>query len=92
MVTVDAKGRVVLPQEIRERLGITPGTEVEVRSEDGRAVVEPEEDPDGIVADLDRLVEEATRSRAAPERELIDADARRHVEAIRRQRERADRE
>ena len=42
MVTVDSKGRIVLPKEVRKRLGIDPGTEVEVHEEDGRAVVEPE--------------------------------------------------
>ena len=43
MTTVDSKGRIVLPKEIRERLGITPGTEVEVHEEKGKAVVEPED-------------------------------------------------
>lgn len=55
MVTVDSKGRVVLPKEVRNRLGIAPGTEVEIREENGKAVVEPEDDPGRIVDDLERL-------------------------------------
>lgn len=35
MTKVDSKGRIVLPQEVREQLGITPGTEVDVRKEGG---------------------------------------------------------
>lgn len=37
MVTVDSKGRIVLPREVRDRLGIRPGSEVAVTAEDGRA-------------------------------------------------------
>ncbi|MYL18100.1 AbrB/MazE/SpoVT family DNA-binding domain-containing protein [Halorubrum terrestre] len=29
MTKVDSKGLIVLPQEVRDRLGITPGTEVQ---------------------------------------------------------------
>jgi AbrB family looped-hinge helix DNA binding protein len=33
VLTVSAKGQVVIPQAIRNELGITPGSEVEVRRE-----------------------------------------------------------
>jgi len=42
MATVDSKRRIVLTQEVRERVDITPGTEVEIHEEDRKAVVEPE--------------------------------------------------
>lgn len=84
MVTVDGKGRVVLPQDVRERLGITPGTEVEVRADDGRAVVEPEEDPERIIEDIDRLVARASSNRTRPTGSQLDAASQRHVESIRR--------
>jgi AbrB family looped-hinge helix DNA binding protein len=32
--TIDKAGRVVIPREVRERLGLLPGTELEVRVED----------------------------------------------------------
>ena len=85
MVTVDSKGRIVLPQEVRERLGITPGTEVEIHADDGRAVVEPEDDPDRIVERMDRLVEEAASERGdtAPLDEGADPAGRRHRDAVR---------
>lgn len=84
MPTVDAKGRLVLPKDVRERLGLTAGSEVDVHEEDGRIVVEPEEDPNEIISDLEALIDGSTRDRRAPDEEL-DALASDHVETIRRQ-------
>jgi AbrB family looped-hinge helix DNA binding protein len=85
VVTVDSKGRIVLPKDVRERLGISPGTEVDVHEEDGRAVVEPEDDPDEILERMERLVEEASpeRGETTPLPEGIDPIARKHRDAIR---------
>jgi len=41
---VDAKGRIALPKEVRERLGLDPGTTVVSRADEERAVVEPVRD------------------------------------------------
>lgn len=84
MPTVDAKGRIVLPKDVRERLGLTAGSEVEVREDDGRVVVEPEDDPAEILSDQEALIERAAAGRDAPDEEL-DALARDHVETIQRQ-------
>ena len=84
MAKVDAKGRIVLPQRVRERLGITTGSEVEVREEDGHAVVEPEDDPGDIVADLDELIESAIGNREQTPSDELDSYSKDHVEAIRR--------
>ena len=81
--TVDSKGRLVLPQEVRKRLEITPGTEVTVREENGRVVVEPAEDPDAVIERMERLIEEtAVDNETRP----LDAApvARKHRETIRR--------
>lgn len=85
MTKVDSKGRVVLPQEVRERLGITPGTEVEIHEEDGKAVVEPEDDPQQIIDRMEQLVEETTseRGETTPLNEGADPIAQKHREAIR---------
>ena len=85
MTTVDSKGRIVLPREVRERLGITPGTEVEVREKDGKAVVEPEDDPEEILDRMEHLLEEASsrRNGTAPT-EAADPIARDHRDAVRR--------
>jgi AbrB family looped-hinge helix DNA binding protein len=39
--SVDAAGRVVIPKELRERLGIRRGRALEIRERDGRIEIEP---------------------------------------------------
>lgn len=92
MTKVDSKGRIVLPKELRDRLGITPGTEVAVRTEDGKAVVEPEVDPAEIIERMDRLVAETAPERAGttPLDEGVDPLAQKHRDAIRRGAEDSD--
>lgn len=84
MPTVDDKGRIVLPKEVRERLGVTPGTEVEVRAEDGKAVVEPEDDPEAIIEGMENLIESAATDREKPASgNDLHPIARKHAERIR---------
>jgi len=92
MVKVDSKGRIVLPQELRERLGIMAGTEVEVREEDGKAVVEPEDDPEQVIERMERLVEEASsdREETTPADRGPNPVARKHRDAVRRGAEKTD--
>ncbi|WP_227379569.1 AbrB/MazE/SpoVT family DNA-binding domain-containing protein [Haladaptatus halobius] len=85
MSKVDSKGRIVLPQHIRRRLGITPGSEVEIHEEDGKAVIEPEDNPDQIIADLENIIEDAAARRDQSDYDELDIEAKRHVDTIRRQ-------
>lgn len=39
MPTVTSKGQVTLPKQIRDALGIVPGTEVEFAVEEGRVIL-----------------------------------------------------
>jgi AbrB family looped-hinge helix DNA binding protein len=80
MARVDAKGRVTLPKEVREALGLEPGTEVEVRGESGRAVIEPERDPESVIADLERRIGESYE--LAPPVDEPDPIAAAHRDAI----------
>ena len=85
MVTVDSKGRIVLPKELRERLGITSGTEVDIHEEDGKAVVEPEDTPDQIIERMERLITETAskQGETIPLDEGADPIAKKHRDAIR---------
>ncbi|WP_128476695.1 AbrB/MazE/SpoVT family DNA-binding domain-containing protein [Halorussus pelagicus] len=85
MAKVDSKGRIVLPKDLRERLGLAPGTEVDVREEGGRAVVEPEERAEEIVQDLERRIGQAASRRERTSRSDLEGAARDHVETVRRQ-------
>lgn len=84
MTKVDSKGRIVPPQEVRERLGITPGTEVNVRGEDGKPVMKPEDNPDEILERMEQLVEEASSNReeTTPLSEGSDPIAQKHRDAV----------
>jgi AbrB family looped-hinge helix DNA binding protein len=86
MAKVDSKGRIVLPQEVREQLGITPGTEVAIHEEEGKAVVEPEDDPEQIIERMEQLIEETSseRGETTPLDEGADPIAQKHRDAIRR--------
>lgn len=79
MVTVDSEGRVVLPQDVRERLDISPRTEVTVRERDGVAVVEPENDPEWIIERMEALIEDAPDAEPTPY-EALDPRSRKQVD------------
>lgn len=39
--TIDTAGRIVVPKELRERLGLVGGRAVDIRERDGRLEIEP---------------------------------------------------
>jgi len=84
MTKVDSKGRIVLPQDVRERLGISPGTEVEIHEEDGKAVVEPEDNPEQIIERMENLVKKTAseRGKTSPLEEGPDSIAKKHRDAV----------
>jgi AbrB family looped-hinge helix DNA binding protein len=83
---VDSKGRIALPKEVRERLGITPGTEVDVRYDDAKMIGEPEDDPRQIIERMEKLVAETSsrRRETTPVDETAGPIARKHRDAVRR--------
>lgn len=55
--TIDAAGRVVIPKELRMRLGLTGGQEIEIEEHEGRVEIKPalvpmslRDEGEGIVA------------------------------------------
>jgi len=43
--TIDTAGRVVIPKDLRERLGLSGGRLLEIREHDGRIEIEPAATP-----------------------------------------------
>ena len=41
IVNVDEKGRMVIPKEIREKIGVTQGGRIRITAEEDKAVIEP---------------------------------------------------
>lgn len=85
MPTVDSKGRITLPKRLRDRLGIDPGTEVEVHEDDGRVVVEPADDPEEILDRMEVLIAETAPGSGdtTPLDADVDPVARKHRDAVR---------
>ncbi|WP_433628393.1 AbrB/MazE/SpoVT family DNA-binding domain-containing protein [Halomicrococcus sp. NG-SE-24] len=86
MAKVDSKGRIVLPQEVREQLGITPGTEVDIYEEGGKAVVEPEDNPEQIIERMEQFVKETSseRGETTPLDDGANPIAQKHRDSVRR--------
>lgn len=82
MATVDTKGRVTLPKEVRENLGLKPGTEVEIHDADGKVVIEPERTPEDIISELERRTEQSYE--LAPPVDEPGPIASNHLDAIHR--------
>ena len=51
---VTSKGQVTIPQAVRERLGIRPGTEVEITAHGDHAEIRPVVEPEGRGRELVR--------------------------------------
>jgi AbrB family looped-hinge helix DNA binding protein len=78
--TIDAAGRIVIPKELREALGLRPGQPLELRASDGRLEIEAAATPMA-------LKKRGKRSVAVPARSLppLTADlVRETLERIRR--------
>lgn len=53
-VKVSSKGQVVIPKDVREKLGIKPGTVLNVRVERNRIVLEPTLEPPDVFVEFGR--------------------------------------
>lgn len=60
---IDDKGRVTLPQSIREAVGLDAGEEVTVELDDGAIVIRPEVDRGSFVETMVGCIDDETRIR-----------------------------
>lgn len=60
-VKMSSKGQVVIPKEIREKLGIKPGTILNVRAGDKKLILELAPEPPDIFVDAGEVSEESLR-------------------------------
>lgn len=59
---IDEKGRVTIPQAIRESLQIEPGEDVAVELEDDRIVIRPRISRSELVETIDGCINDETRT------------------------------
>jgi AbrB family looped-hinge helix DNA binding protein len=53
--TVSEKGQIVIPEDIRRRLGLKPGSEVIFDIEDGAVKIKPKKSPEEFVEEFCHL-------------------------------------
>lgn len=73
-VRLSSKGQIVIPKEVREKLGLKAGDKIKLEVEDGkRAIVQPSVRPpkDVFVKAGDKLVEETLREAKRVDEEKI---------------------
>jgi AbrB family looped-hinge helix DNA binding protein len=76
-VSIDSAGRVVVPKQIRDELGLSPGTELEIDVVDGHLELSAPHEPAKLVRGPHGLQFAATGT------PLSDEDVRRTLEAVR---------
>lgn len=64
-VKTSSKGQVVIPKEIREKLGIKPGTILNIRAEDKRVILELAPEPPDVFVEAGKVSEEILREAKA---------------------------
>jgi AbrB family looped-hinge helix DNA binding protein len=69
---VDEKGRITIPQAMRESLQIDPGEEVAIEVEDGHIVVRPQISRRELVETLDGCINDQTRAADADDLDPAD--------------------
>ncbi|MGV1088371.1 MAG: AbrB/MazE/SpoVT family DNA-binding domain-containing protein [Mycobacterium sp.] len=80
LATIDAGGRIVVPKEVRERLGLRPGSRIELIEVEGHLEISPAITPVRLVDHEGALVAVADTDLPA----LTAAQVRDAVEATRR--------
>ena len=64
-VRMSTKGQVVIPKEIREKLGIKPGTILNVKAEDRRVILELAPEAPDVFVEAGDVAEESLREAKA---------------------------
>lgn len=52
IIEIDDRGRITIPKEERERLGLTPGKKVLIREKDGALIIKRFVSPDKFISEL----------------------------------------
>ena len=61
-VIVDERGRILIPKDIREQLGLQPGSPAKLEVDDGKLVVRPSLSPDEFIRLMEGCIKEGKPS------------------------------
>jgi AbrB family looped-hinge helix DNA binding protein len=59
-VLVDSKGRVLIPKDIREKVGLQTGSKARLKVEKERIVILPPISPDEFIQEMEGCIKEGT--------------------------------
>ncbi|MGB9896037.1 MAG: AbrB/MazE/SpoVT family DNA-binding domain-containing protein [Thermoproteota archaeon] len=59
-VTVDHKGRILIPKEIREKIGLKAGRRVKIKVDKEKVVVIPLISPEEFIEEMEGCIKEGT--------------------------------
>jgi len=59
-VTVDEKGRILIPKEIREKIGLRTGGKARLKVEKERIVIMPPISPEDFIKEMEGCIKEGT--------------------------------
>lgn len=65
--TIDEKGRVTIPKEVREALGLEPGVDVRIGVEGDRIVIRPRVSREEFIEAMEGCITEETARDDAPD-------------------------
>lgn len=60
-ITVDAKGRIIIPEELRKKLGIRKGTKVKVSLKQNQVIITSIVDPKKFIEKMEGCIKEGSR-------------------------------
>lgn len=61
-VTVDDRGRILIPKKIRERVGLQPGSGARLEVEDNRLIITPPLSPEKFIQQMEGCITEGEPS------------------------------
>ncbi len=57
---VDSKGRILIPKEIREKIGLKAGDRTRLKVEEGKIIVIPPISPEEFIEEMEGCIKEGT--------------------------------
>lgn len=59
-VSVDDRGRILIPKHMRDRLGLRPGSSARLEVDEGKLVITPPVSPDEFIRNMEGCIKEGT--------------------------------
>jgi AbrB family looped-hinge helix DNA binding protein len=72
--TINEKGQIVIPKDIRVKMGLKSGTEVELNMENGKIIIEVKNKPEEIVNDFANVPKKIPNLNSRSIKDILDEE------------------